>query len=202
MRALFFARHGESEANVTHVFANRGTGPGLTELGRRQARELGRGLASAQITQIRTSPLARARQTAEVIGDLLGLPCQPDEALREYDVGILEGTVGPVQWHQYAEMERAWLLGAEWDRRHPGGESYREIVARFEPFLRRAATHGTGTVLAVTHGGLLRMALPRLVAGIGPGFAHGASIPNCGVVEIVPADEAFSCRSWCGSRPP
>jgi broad specificity phosphatase PhoE len=201
VRALFFARHGESEANITHEFANRSTGHGLTDLGRRQAHDLGRELAGAGITEIYASPLVRAWQTAEVISGLLGIPCQVDEALREYDVGVLEGTAGPVQWRQYAEMEQAWLIGQQWDRRHSGGESYEEVAARFAPFLRRV-TAGEGTVLAVSHGGLLRLMLPHFVAGLGYDFAHTSSIPNCGIVEIEASDSELTCRSWCGQDPP
>jgi broad specificity phosphatase PhoE len=201
VRALYFARHGESEANVTHEFANRSTAHGLTSRGRRQAEELARRLAGAGITRIDTSPLARARQTAEVVSAALTVPCRTDEALREYDVGVLEGQAGPAAWEQYAELERAWLVGREWDRRHLGGESFDEVAARFGPYLRRAAA-APGTVLAVTHGGLLRLMLPRFVSGVGYGFAHAAKIPNCGVVEVVTADAALSCRSWCGQLPP
>lgn len=200
MRSLFFVRHGESEANLSHEFANRSAGHGLTALGRRQARDLGRQLAGSGITEIYTSPLLRAQQTAEVVGGLLGLSWQIEEALREYDVGVLEGTAGPVQWDQYAEMERDWLLRGRWDRRHRGGESYREVATRFEPFLR-GVTPATGSVLAVTHGGLLRLMLPRFVSGLDYRFAHDSSIPNCGVVEVARSGDDLVCRAWCGQSP-
>lgn len=205
VRALYFARHGESEANLTHEFANRSTGHGLTSLGRLQAQALGqtlgRRLAGTPIARIYSSPLARAWQTAEVISDLLGVPYQTDEALREYDVGVLEGTRGPVSWRQYADLERAWLIAREWDRRHPGGESFEDVAARFGPFLSRAAAE-PGPVLAVSHGGLLRLMLAHFVSGISYEFAHAAAIPNCGVVTVTAGDGELSCQSWCERPPP
>lgn len=201
MRVLYFARHGESEANLTHEFANRSTGHGLTSLGRRQAQALGRRLAGTPVTRIYSSPLARAWQTAEVIGDLLGVPYQTDDALREYDVGVLEGSRGPLAWRQYADLERAWLIGREWDRRHPDGESFHDVAARFGPFLRRVAAE-PGPVVAVSHGGLLRLMLPHFVSGIGYEFAHDTAIPNCGVVTVTAGEGELACQSWCEHRPP
>src|SRR6476660_3157977 len=135
MRQLILVRHGESEANISHTFANRGDGPPLTSLGRRQSVELARRLRGTRIGEIHSSPLLRCTQTADEIGAVLGLPVVVDEALREYDVGELEGQANPYAWGAYADLERRWLVDREWSARHPDGESYHEIVARFGAYL-------------------------------------------------------------------
>lgn len=183
MRTLFFARHGESEANITHVFANRGDGPDLTPLGRSQSEALARRLESFGITEIHSSPLARARQTAEPIATLLGLPVIVDEALREYDVGELEGQANPDAWRRYAELERRWLIDREWHARHSGGESYHELSLRFGSYLDRVRGKAAGPLLIVAHGGIFRMMLPRFLTGVGFEQSFAARIPNCGVIE-------------------
>jgi broad specificity phosphatase PhoE len=64
---FYFARHGESDANRQHVFANLGDGPPLTSRGRQQARTLARQLSCDGIEHIYASPLLRARQTADTV---------------------------------------------------------------------------------------------------------------------------------------
>ena len=64
MTTLYFVRHGESEANAAHRFSGRSDSP-LTERGRAQARAAARRLSAYDVTAVVSSPLLRARQTAE-----------------------------------------------------------------------------------------------------------------------------------------
>src|SRR5215510_3422657 len=88
---IYFARHGESEANLLHEFSNRGVKHGLTQKGRAQAAELAVELAAKPILRIYSSPLLRATQTAGILAEALGLEVEVTDALREYDCGVLEG---------------------------------------------------------------------------------------------------------------
>jgi len=182
---VFFARHGESEANTAHTFANRGPGSGLTGQGRRQAAELASRLASrlaaSGARELHSSPLARCTETAAIVGAAIGLPVVVRDELREYDVGHLEGQSGAAAQEEYWDLQRRWLLGSEWDARHPGGESYREIVGRLAAYVESVRS---GPVIAVTHGGLLRMALPRIAADFPPAESLGRLIPNGGLLEL------------------
>ena len=60
---IYFVRHGESEANVRHVIANRGRSYGLTAVGRAQARALAARLPMGRVQVVYHSPLARAAET-------------------------------------------------------------------------------------------------------------------------------------------
>ena len=184
MHRLILVRHGESEANISHTFANAGAGPELTALGRRQAAQLAQRLRGQGVTEVHSSPLARATQTAAVIAAVLGLPVTVEEALREYDVGELEGRADPVAWTAYADMERRWLIDRDWSARHPGGESYHEVVARFAGYRDRVRETAAGPVLAVAHGGLLRLALPSVAVGYSSEESLRVTISNCGVVVL------------------
>jgi hypothetical protein len=73
---LYFVRHGESEANVLEVFSNRGLEHGLTQRGRVQTASLAQKLAGRQIIKLFTSPILRATQTAEILAEMLGVPCE------------------------------------------------------------------------------------------------------------------------------
>jgi broad specificity phosphatase PhoE len=186
MRRLILVRHGESEANISHTFANRGDGPPLTDAGRRQAATLAHRLHGTGIAEIHSSPLIRSVQTAVEIGAVLGRAVVVDEALREYDVGELEGQANPYAWAAYADLERRWLVDRDWSARHPGGESYHEIVSRFGAYLARVRAVAAAPVLAVAHGGLFRMALPHHAVGYTYEESLRIKVPNCGVIVLEP----------------
>src|SRR5690606_9431786 len=165
---VIFTRHGESTANVDGIFANRVDLPGdLTPLGRAQARDLARRLASIGPTHVYTSPLPRAFQTARIVAKSLELPLTLTDALREYDVGDFEGLpyTGADAWRMdaYWDVDQAWASG-NLDARLPGGESLRAILERFLPFMTDLPKrHGeTDIVVAIGHGGLFRAVLPHL----------------------------------------
>ena len=85
-------RHGESTANVERVFSNRGWKHPLTNKGKEQARQAAENISGFDINQIYTSPIQRAFETAEIVATLLGISLEIVPALREWDVGIYEGT--------------------------------------------------------------------------------------------------------------
>lgn len=87
---LMFVRHGHSEVNVAGVFANRGEGYPLSDTGRAQAAELADRLGDLQVDRVYSSPLLRARQTADVIAARTGAPVTVTAALTECDMGELE----------------------------------------------------------------------------------------------------------------
>ena len=64
---LYFVRHGESEANTLHVISNRESPFGLTALGKKQANILADSLKDIPVTVIFSSPILRARETADIL---------------------------------------------------------------------------------------------------------------------------------------
>lgn len=195
MTCLIFVRHGESEANLLHVFSNRGLKHGLTADGRVQALELAHRLAGASVDRIYTSPLLRAVQTAQVLSRRLGVDAAPAEALREYDVGAYEGSDDPAHWREYDEVLGAWMLAREWDRRVGGGESYHDIRRRFAPFVEQV-TAMSGVTVLVGHGGLYRCMLPVVLANVTAAFALAHPLANTQQVVAVPHRGAVACSAW------
>ncbi len=109
----------------------------------------GEGLAADVLL---SSTLPRAVQTAEVIGEALGLDVAHDDDLREFDPGELDGSL----WDDWADR---FDPGAEPDRAlSPGGDSLNGFRARVRGLLDRlAATHDGKTVVAACHGGIVWM---------------------------------------------
>lgn len=198
---LYFVRHGESEANVLEVFSNRGLEHGLTQRGQVQAVSLAQKLAGRQIIRLFTSPILRATQTAEILAEMLGVPCEVTNALREYDCGILEGRSDPASWQIYRAVFREWTELGHWERRIEGGESLVEIRERFVPFLEEVvAQHkdSPGGVVLVGHGGLYHSMLPLVLVNVGLDTLQRHPIGNTEVVVAEPGQEELVCLEWCG----
>lgn len=140
---IVFARHGETAPNRDGVILGRAD-PGLTEEGRRQAARLADLLVKEEPVAVLTSPLLRARDTADVIAGACGIEAEVDERLVEIDWGAWEGR--PLEGIASAEMER---LRADAGTA-PEGESLSALGARVEEFCGLALEHD-GLVVAVTH---------------------------------------------------
>jgi probable phosphoglycerate mutase len=198
---LYFVRHGESEANLLEVFSNRGLKHGLTEQGQAQAASLAQKLAGCQVTRLFSSPLLRATQTAGIVTSELGVPYEVADALREFDVGVLEGKSDPVSWQVCNEVFRDWMELGRWERRIEGGESLNQIRERFVPFLEEVvARHkdSTGDVVLVGHGGLYHSMLPLVLANVNLDTVQGHPMGNADIVVAEPRQERLVCLEWCG----
>jgi broad specificity phosphatase PhoE len=200
---LYFLRHGESEANVLHEFSNRPGKHPLTEKGRHQAKALADQLRGASIRRIYSSPALRAAQTAEIISAELGITCTIEDALLEFDVGVLEGKADQVSWDLFWQLMDAWLKGGEWDRRIEGGESFVDIRNRFVPFvesLLQTESLIAGGVALVGHGGTYRCMLPLIFSNIDFEFPARHGLDNAGVIVGIPSSQGLVCLSWGDTR--
>src|SRR5512146_2658806 len=140
MTKLLLVRHGATDWNADGRLQGQTDRP-LSDFGRKQARGLADELAAEGFEAIYSSDLARARETAEIIGARLGLPVELDPDLREKDWGTWEG-----------------LTAVERDRVEFAGESTEAHQERILRALERISERhpGDGNVLVVTHGGSMR----------------------------------------------
>ena len=197
---FYFARHGESEANLLRVISNRGSVHGLTEKGRLQAAALGQSLAQSDIAAVFSSPLLRAVQTAEILSTALNLDTTVTDALREYDCGVIEGKSDAQSWALHLRTREDWLLRGQWERRIEGGESYLDIRRRFEPFIQRllAEFPQEASLLLVSHGGLYSCMLPLVLANVSFEDALHWPFPNTEIVLAESRTQGLVCLEWCG----
>jgi 2,3-bisphosphoglycerate-dependent phosphoglycerate mutase len=196
---LYFVRHGESVANTAGIISNRALPHPLTDKGRQQAQGLAQKLRNESVAKIFSSPILRAKQTAEILAQALDVPLEIADALREYDCGTLEGKSISEHEQDYAQLFAAWRAG-KWDSRFDGGESLLDIRARFVPFveqLMRKATV-TDTFVLVSHGGTLLSTLPFVLNNINHAFALQQPFENTAVVVAESTPNGLVCHSWCG----
>lgn len=146
-------RHGETPLTPQKRFSGSGgTDPSLSGIGREQAERVAAALARrGTIQAVVSSPLARTRETAEIVAARLGLDVAVEEGLRETDFGAWEGlTFGEVR-ERYPDDLNAWLASPE-AAPTGGGESFaataRRIAATRDKLI---AAHAGRTVLLVTH---------------------------------------------------
>ena len=148
---IVFARHGQTAPNRDGLVLGRAD-PELTEEGHRPAALLGAALAAEPVVAIRSSPLVRARQTAEAIAAVCGVPVTVDERLLEIDWGTWEGR--PAGSLAVADVDR-WRAD---DSREPSkanpvapeGESLDSLSRRVESFCVETLEE-EGLVVAVSH---------------------------------------------------
>jgi probable phosphoglycerate mutase len=143
-------RHGQTPLSAEKRFA--GTGDiELTETGVRQAKLAGDRLAArGGIDVIVTSPLRRARETAEAVAEATGAPVVAGEDFRETDFGAWEGLTFAEAQQRWPDDVAAWL--ADPSSAPTGGESFATVDARVRAALERVLTDYTRrTVLVVSH---------------------------------------------------
>ena len=143
-------RHGQTALSAERRFAGRGDIP-LTELGLEQAGAAARRLAQrGSIDLVVTSPLQRARDTAQAVADAVGVPLGVDDDLAETDFGSWEGMSFSEVMAAWPDEMAAWLADA--DAAPPGGESFAAVGVRVDAALRRLlGAHQGKTVVVVSH---------------------------------------------------
>jgi len=142
-------RHGQTVLSVEKRFSGTGDQP-LTEVGRGQAAAAATRLATAGAKVVVTSPVRRARETAELVAAAAGLELVVEDDLRETDFGDWEGyTFGEVRARWPAELD-AWL--ADTAVPPPYGESFDATAVRVRQARDRVlAAYGGSTLVLVSH---------------------------------------------------
>lgn len=171
---LLLVRHGQTAWNAAGRWQGHAD-PALSALGREQARTLASTLRAerdegeAPWTGLLASDLLRARQTAEILGEILGLGLglEIETRLRELDVGQWAG----LSRHEIEQRDPSALLAFESGDpsvRPGGGESRAEIRRRARDLVHDLRKRFSGErLIVVTHLGVIRALLP----GSQPGHA-------------------------------
>jgi broad specificity phosphatase PhoE len=163
---VFLVRHGETPMHADNRFVGRADVE-LTDLGHAQADQLGEWAATARLSAVASSPLRRARETAEPAARKAGLNIIVDERLVELDFGAAEGLTA-VEMRERFPVERAAFEEDPYANPLPGGESPAAAVKRGRAALDDLAAGTVGErVLVVAHGTFLRLVLCDLL-GIEP----------------------------------
>lgn len=153
LRELWLIRHGQTDWNLDGQIQGASDVP-LNATGLAQARILASRLRSETFDAVYASDLARARVTAETA--LPGVAVRLDPRLREMSYGVLEGRTWNDLDDDLAAQARHWREDP-FERRVPGGESFRDLTTRVQAFLDDLP--GEGRFAVFSHGGAIVSAL-------------------------------------------
>jgi broad specificity phosphatase PhoE len=203
---LVLVRHGQSVSNVDRRLDTRPPGTGLTDLGLSQARDFARGY-QRELGKLLHSVALRARETAAVIGDELGLEPHELEGIHEVQVGDLEMRSDDDAVETFNKIYERWHMG-ELDAALPGGETANQVLDRYLPAITELRMRyldnddWTGDIAVVSHGAAIRLAAATL-AGVDGSFVVEHHLANTEAVVLVPiTDGRWSCTHWGQHAPP
>ena len=163
-------RHGQTELSVQRRYSGRGNPP-LTAVGREQAARAAKMLAAkGDIGAVVTSPLGRARETAEAAADALGTEARVIDGLTETDFGDWEGLTFREAAERDPDVHARWLGDPSLPA--PGGESFDAVRERVEEVRRDLVARYPGAnVVVVSHVTPIKTLL-QLALGVGPSLLY------------------------------
>jgi broad specificity phosphatase PhoE len=183
LTVVALARHGQTEYNAVRRFQGHLAVP-LNDRGREQAHELARVAAQREWATLICSPLARARETAEIVGAAIGHHPIDDARFAETDCGDWTDLTFDAVQAAEPELFAAYQRGDK-DFAFPGGESFAQQQLRVLEGIDAARLGGGGNVflpaLIVCHRGSIRLALAALHAD---DAQRTAEVPNASLVEL------------------
>ena len=156
---IWLARHGETAYNAVRRFQGQGA-VGLNDRGREQARALAETAAGHGFASLWCSPLARARETADIVAARIGLEPIEDARLMETDAGDWTGRMFAEVEAEDPERFGAFLVADE-RFAFPGGESFAAQRERVCAALDDIRDAGPWPALVVCHRNSMRLALER-----------------------------------------
>ena len=161
---FIIVRHGETVANKEHILQGWMESP-LSENGILQAKSVANYLRDAAFSVAYTSDLSRAVNTIQAVLQFHpDVPLHLEPALREWNLGILQGQRNDVLWEKYPDMMCAFR-NEHCSPDIPDGEKRAEFQQRINNIFRTLAERHPGeTVLICTHGGALQRIF-RMVTG-------------------------------------
>lgn len=151
---LLMVRHACVASAYDGRFVGRTNVP-LCDRGQKQAQAIAAAAASWKVSRCFVSPMLRATQTAKPLIDMLNISAQFDEDLREIDFGQWEGMTFCQVQRENSQLVEKWC-GNDNSFTFPGGENTASFLERAKRCAKKLASDNAQTVLAVTHGGIIR----------------------------------------------
>lgn len=175
---VLLIRHGETDFNRERRLQGVMENP-LNERGRAQAASVARYLQGLSIDALYTSPILRAQETAEIIGNLIGLPARADERLREIEFGIFEGFTFAEVERRFPAAHHNWTTGYL-AYRAPQGESRQDVQRRMRAaWDDLTARPDCKSIALVTHGSAIAIFLGSMYA-----LLPDTSIKNTSITSL------------------
>ena len=156
---IFLIRHGQTTGDIEDRYGG-SYDDHMTEKGHEQLRATAQKLSGKGIEVIFSSPLIRARESAEIIAQAVGgAPVEVVEGLQERHYGVLTGLTKEEARQKYPEVVESHT---DYMYTDPEGESYDDFYRRAVDTFKDILTKGHATIAIISHGGPIKMILKHL----------------------------------------
>ena len=163
MGHIIFLRHGQAKNNTDKILAGRTEGIPLTEVGIKQAEHTAEFLRHMNISAIYSSPIQRARHTAEIVGKHNSLDVTIDERLIELDMGRFTGMPYDEIFNSHGNVFMKFYNG-ELEIAHNGVETFSDVKKRVLELVDHVmVNHPDENVVLVTHMDPIKAMLSTIV---------------------------------------
>ncbi|MBM6947604.1 histidine phosphatase family protein [Mordavella massiliensis] len=194
---IYIVRHGQTDWNKARRIQGQVDIP-LNEFGRHLARETARGLRDVRFDACFTSPLSRAKETAQIILAGRDVPVIDEPRLEEMSFGVYEGKCCAGDNWELPENFHRFFDGPDRYEAPEGGESFGQVRDRTGAFLEELARrpeYADGQILLATHGAALAGLLCYIRRAPLADYWGVGVHKNCAVTEVEAKDGSFRILS-------
>ena len=164
MGSIIFLRHGQAKNNTERILAGRTPGVPLTEKGIDQAKKAASFLENMNISAIYSSPIERAKNTAEIVGEHTSIDVRIDERLIELDMGKFTGMPYDEIFSSHGNVFMKFYKG-DLEIAHNGVETFSDVKKRVLGIVDHVInTHPDENVVLVTHMDPIKAMLSTVVS--------------------------------------
>jgi 2,3-bisphosphoglycerate-dependent phosphoglycerate mutase len=192
MPLAIFMRHGEADNNVNRILVGRHIESHLTEIGRQQVRDTANYLKEILVDKVFVSPVIRARETAEIVCDVINLDYEIDERLYEIELGKLVGMNYEDIIEKHGNLFLKFYSGDEQMLDDYGVESFTSVKMRIKHLLDEAIErYPDKNIIFVTHLDPIKAAI-SLLLDLKPEALYQWHIRNAALTILKHESKIFS----------
>ena len=191
MGSIIFLRHGQAKNNTERILAGRTPGVPLTEEGVDQSEKAAKFLEEMNISTIYSSPIERAKNTAEIVGKHNSIDVRIDDRLIELDMGKFTGKPYDEIFSSHGNVFMKFYRG-ELEIAHNGVETFEEVKKRIRDMVDHVIdNHPDENVVLVTHMDPIKAMLSTVVS-FSPENLYELIIPNASLNIFREYERKFS----------
>jgi 2,3-bisphosphoglycerate-dependent phosphoglycerate mutase len=192
MPLAIFMRHGEADNNVNRILVGRHIESHLTEIGRQQVRDTANYLKEIAVDKVFVSPVIRARETAEIVCDVINMDYEIDERLYEIELGKLVGMNYEDIIEKHGNLFLKFYSGDEQMLDDYGVESFTSVKMRIKHLLDEAIErYPDKNIVFVTHLDPIKAAI-SLLLDLKPEALYQWHIRNAALTILKHESKIFS----------
>ncbi len=191
MGQIIFLRHGQAKNNTERILAGRTEGVPLTDTGIKQSEHTAELLEHMNISTIYSSPIQRAKHTAEIVGKHNSLDVTTDDRLIELDMGKFTGMPYDKIFNSHGNVFMKFYNG-ELEIAHNGVETFSDVKKRILGIIDHIIEkHPDENVLLVTHMDPIKAMLSTVI-DLSPTNLYELIITNASLTIFRENDKKFS----------